>query len=66
VVAREQPGQHGQDRAIRPGKSRCPDLAPEHGDLVAQDEDLSVFGPIGPGEQGKPAEHAKRREISES
>jgi hypothetical protein len=33
---------------------------------VAQDEDLSVFGPIGPGEQGKPAEHAKRREISES
>jgi hypothetical protein len=33
---------------------------------MAQDEDLSVFGPIGPGEQGKPTQHAERREISES
>jgi hypothetical protein len=31
-------------------------VALEHGELVAQDEDLGVFGAIGAGEQGKPAE----------
>jgi len=33
---------------------------------MAQDQDLSVLGAIGPGEQGKPAEHLKRREVSQS
>jgi len=41
-------------------------VALEHGDLVAQDEDLGVLGTIGPGEQGEPAEYPERREISES
>jgi hypothetical protein len=30
-------------------QSRCLDLALEHGDLAAQDEDLSVLGAVGPG-----------------
>jgi hypothetical protein len=34
-------------------------------DLVAQEE-ISVFGAVGAGEQGKPAEHAERRQISET
>jgi hypothetical protein len=34
--------------------------------LVAQDQDLGVLGAIGPGEQGKPAEHLERREVSKS
>jgi len=36
------------------------------GDLVAQDEDLGVPGPVRPGEQGQPAEHPEHREVGES
>ena len=53
----QQSGQRGQDRPVCPGQSRGLDLALEHGDLVTQDENLCVFGPVGPGEQGKPAEY---------
>src|SRR5271165_1010649 len=42
ATAGYKPGQRGQDCAVGPGQLRCPDLALEHGDLVAQDEDLSV------------------------
>ncbi len=49
---------------IRP-QPRDVDLPLEHGDLVAQDHDLDVLGAIGSGEQGKPAEHPERHEISE-
>jgi hypothetical protein len=42
------------------------DLPLEHGDLMAQDQDLSVLGAIGLGERGKPAEHVERREVSQS
>jgi hypothetical protein len=38
----------------------------EHGGLMAQDQDLGVLGAIGPGEQGKPAEHPQHPEVSES
>jgi hypothetical protein len=41
-------------------------VALEHGDLVAQDEDLGVLSTIGPGEQGELAEYLEHREISES
>ena len=50
----------------RPGQPRCPDLALEHGDLVPQEEDLGILGPVGAGEQGKPAEHAEHCQISQS
>jgi hypothetical protein len=38
------------------------DLALKNGDLVPQDHDLRVVGPVGPGEQRKPAEHAEHRQ----
>ena len=41
-------------------------LALEHGDLVAQDEDLGVLGAVGAGEQGEPAEYAEHRQVSDS
>jgi hypothetical protein len=65
-AGRQQPGQRGQNRPVSPGQPRRPRLALEHGELVAQDEDLGVFGAIGAGEQGKPAEHAELRQISQS
>jgi hypothetical protein len=41
-------------------------LATEHSELVAQDEDPGVFSAVGAGEQGKPAERAEHRQISQS
>jgi len=63
VGAGQQPGQRGQDRAVGPERLRRPGLAMEHGDLVAQEEDLGV---LGAGEQGESAEDAEYRQISES
>jgi hypothetical protein len=37
----------------------------EHGQLVAQEEDLGVLGTVGPGEQNEPAEHSENRQIRE-
>src|SRR5271169_484045 len=51
MAAGQQPGQRRQDRPVGPGQSRCPDLALEYGDLVAQEEDLGVFGAVEAGEQ---------------
>ena len=66
MAARQQPGQRGQYRPIGPGQLRRPGLALEYGDLVAQEEDLGVLGPVGAGKQGKPAEDAEHRHITES
>jgi hypothetical protein len=66
VAAWQQPGQRGQDRSVGPGQLRCPGLALEHGDLVAQHEDLGVLGSVGPGEQGEPAEYPEHRQVGES
>jgi hypothetical protein len=41
-------------------------LALQHGDLVAQDEDLGVPGAVGASEQGEPAEHAEHRQLGET
>jgi hypothetical protein len=41
-------------------------VAVEHAELVAQDEDLGVFGAVGAGEQGKPAEYPMHRQMSQS
>jgi hypothetical protein len=54
MAAGQQPGQRGQDGAVGPGQLRRSALALEYGDLVAQEEDLGVLGPVGAGEQGKP------------
>ncbi len=37
--------------------ARFLDLALQHGDLMTQDQDLSVFGAVRAGEQREPAEH---------
>ena len=60
------PGQRAQDRPVGPGQLRRPGLAVEHGDLVAQQENLGVLGAVGAGEQGKPAEYAEHRQMSQS
>ena len=46
VPMREQLGQRGNDRTVGLGRSGCLDVALEHGDLVAQDQDLGVFGHV--------------------
>ena len=66
MAARQQPGQRGQYRPVGPGQLRRPGLALEYGDLVAQEEDLGVLGPVGAGKQGKPAEDAEHRQTTES
>jgi hypothetical protein len=65
-AAWQQPGQRSQDSPASPPQPWGLDLALEHSDLAPQDQDLGVLGPIGPGEQGKPAEHPQRREVGES
>jgi hypothetical protein len=64
--ARQEPGQRGQDRPVGPGQPRSLDLALEHSDLMAQDQDLGVLGAPGSGEQGEPAEYLQHREVGES
>jgi hypothetical protein len=59
-VAGEQPGQSGQHRPLRPIGSRSADPAAQHGDVVAQDEDLHVLGCGAAGEQPELAEHHAR------
>ena len=53
MTASQQPGQRGQYRPIGPRHLRRPGLALEYGDLVAQEKDLGVLGPVGAGKQGK-------------
>jgi hypothetical protein len=65
-VAGEQTSQSGQDCSIRPAGSRSADLTAKHGDFVAQDEDLEVFGCGVAGEQSQPAEHCDRDQIQQS
>jgi hypothetical protein len=39
LAAGQQPGQHGQDRPVRPRQPRTLGLAPEHVHLMAQNQD---------------------------
>lgn len=56
----------GQDRPVGPGQPRRLDLALEDGNLVTQEQDLGIFGPIAAGEKGEPAEDVEHRQISDS
>ena len=42
------------------------DLTPEHGDLMAQDQDLGISGPVGPDKQGEPAGHADHQRAAKA
>jgi hypothetical protein len=64
--AGQQPSQGGQDCAIRPVGSRSADLTAEHGDFVAQEEDLEVFDCGVAGEQPQPAEHGDTDQVQQS
>ena len=66
LAARQQPGQRGQHRPIGPRQPRSLDLPLKDGNRVAQDQDLSVLGAIGAGEQAEPAEQAQHRQVGES
>jgi len=66
LAARQQTGQRGQHRPVSPGQPRGLDLTLKDGDQMAQDQDLSVFGAIGAGKQGQPAEYPERRQVGES
>jgi hypothetical protein len=66
LAAGQEPGQRGQDRTVRPRQPRCLDLPLEHGDLMAQDQDLSVLETTGAGEQHEPAEHPQHRQVDDS
>jgi hypothetical protein len=60
-----QPGQRGHDCPAGPRQPRCLDLPLEDGDLVAQNQDLSVHSAIGPGKQREQGEHAQHRQAGE-
>ena len=45
-LAGHQLGQHGDDRSIRPGEVEPADLTLEHGELVAEHQDLCVLGGV--------------------
>ena len=38
----------------------------EHGDLMAQEQDLGVLRAVGMGQQRQPAGHAEHHQVSES
>ena len=65
-VAGQQTSQGRQDCSIRPAGPRSADLTAKHGDFVAQDEDLEVFGGGVAGEQPQPAEHGDRDQVQQS
>jgi hypothetical protein len=58
-------GRQCPDRPDGPRKPRLVDLTPEHGEL-AQEEDLGILSAVGAGVPGKPAEHPKHRQVSDS
>ena len=64
-LAREQPGQSGQDRPIRPSQARPGHLAAQYCHFVAQDENLDVLGCTTAGEQSKPAKQPDRDQIQQ-
>lgn len=66
LAARQQPGERGQHRPVGPRELWGLDLALEHGDLMAQDQDLGVLGPVRAGQQGGQAENPEHSEVGES
>ena len=45
-LTRDEASEGTDGRSVRPGEAGAGDLAPEHDELVAQHEDLGVFGHI--------------------
>ena len=45
-LTRDQAGEQGNERPVRPAEAGPPALAAEHRQLVAQDEDLGILGDV--------------------
>jgi hypothetical protein len=55
--------QHGDDRSVRPRQPRPPDLALQHRELMARDEDLGVFPPVRTGQRRQSTEQTISEQI---
>jgi hypothetical protein len=55
-AGREQSGEGGDQGAIGPAHPRARRAPLEHGELVAQDQDLDLLGGVGSGPQHDPAQ----------
>ena len=51
----QQPAQRAEERAVDPAQRRAWVVSAQHGNLVAEHQDLDVLGCVGPGEQRQPA-----------
>lgn len=62
----EQPCQGCEDGPVWPGGARSGDVAAQHCDLVAQDEQLGVLGHLPASEQREPAKQLAHDQVEES
>ena len=62
----QQPAERAEHRTVGPGQCWSGVGAAQHGDLVAQREDLGVLGGVGAGEQRQPGQHANEHQVDES
>jgi hypothetical protein len=53
----QQRGQGGEDGTVSPVRSRARNLPTQDRDLMAEDQDLWVFGDVAARQEHKPAEH---------
>jgi hypothetical protein len=63
---RQQPGESGQHRPIGPIEPRPGYLASQHHHLVAEHEQLNVFGRRTPRQQRKPPQHLAEQQVEQS
>jgi hypothetical protein len=59
-------GEGGHDRPVGPRQPRCPDLALQDGDLVAQHQDLAVLDTVGLRQQGQPAAQPNEDQVKQA
>ena len=63
---REQSGEGGEQGAVGPAHQRAWCASLEHGELVAQDQDLDLLGVVGSSAQHDPAEELGEHVIDQS
>jgi hypothetical protein len=65
-AARQQPRQGSEHGTVSPARPRAGDLAPQHRDLVPEDQDLDILDSITPRQQYQPAEHPDHEQVDET
>jgi hypothetical protein len=63
---REQSGEGSEQGAVGPAHPRARRASLEHGELVAQDQDLDLLGGVGSGAQHNPAEELCEHLVGQS